>query len=387
MIMKFNPTLALAGCFGAALLTSSVAHAWFIPDQFSGPYFRNSGGNHYTGAPRGMYACDGCHVGSEDFPPSERISLAITSQRVNGGALEAYDLFTSGYVPGDRYKIRVELVGEHRGHNMADGSYQDPAGTQWKVDCPKNTGGPFYISQLHNRNQITAEVVNEDGVYADHAGNAAGHLRPDSTAGATAEGACLNTARCTANDPLPPGLEAGGPTSIMARHWVNDPTSNPPLGNWSCGVCDAIASNSHDMLTPATENAAFAPFVTEFFWEAPGTPPATEGGRIRFYIAGVDGDGYADTLDDDFAAAKVAVCPAGASVAECDPMIGPGWGIGAMGAPPPTSRGATASRSGAPAASGVHWVPVALSSLFVLGTVIGLQRQRRGLDLGRLRGA
>ncbi len=378
--MNTKTTLAICAAFGGVLLTSTAASAWFIPDQFAGPYFRNSGGNHYTGSPRSMYSCDGCHTGAEDFPPDTRISLAVSSQRVNGGSLEPYDVFANGYVPGERYKIRVQLVGEHRGHTMPDGSYQGPGGTDYKVDCPKSASGAFFISQLHNRNQITAEVVSEDGVYADDQGNAAGRLRPDATGGATAEGQCLSTDRCQnsggGGTPLPPGMEAGGPTSIMARHWVNDPTSNPPLGNWSCGLCDAIVSNSHDMPTPADPNG-FAPFATEFFWTAPANAPATEGGRIRFYIAGVDGDGYADTLDDDFASVKVAVCPAGSAVTECDPMVGPGWGLGGTAAPP-SGRGSSPSPAAArtaPVRGGtVPWLPVALSSFVVLGAVIGLRR-------------
>lgn len=374
-----HSTLAFATVFGAAALSSSAAYAWFIPDQFAGPYFRNSGGNHYTGSPRSMYACDGCHLGSENFPPSERIALQVTSQRVNGGSLESYDLFTNGYNPGERYKIRVEMLNEHLGHYMNDGSYQTPEGTDYKVDCPKHEGGATYLQQLHNRNHITAEVMNEDGVYATHGGNEAGALRPDSTGGATAEGPCLNTNRCTANDALPPGMEAGGPTSIMARHWVNDPTSNPPIGNWSCGVCDAIVSNMHDLPTPS-EGGAFTTFATEFFWTAPNTAPAAEGGRIRFYIAGVDGDGYADTLDDDFASVKVAVCPAGSN--ECDPMVGPDWGLGVVAGPPapkgPVAARAADSRIAVPS-DAAPWLPVAISSLFVLGTVALLRRSRLGI--------
>ncbi len=372
--------IAITSLFGTLALTSAVASAWFIPDQFAGPYFRNSGGNHYTGAPRGLYSCDGCHVGSEDFPPAERIQLMVTTQRVNGNSLAAYDLFGSGYVPGERYKIRVEMIGEHRGHYMSDGSYEDPAGTQWKNECPSDASlAGNYLDAIHNRNHITAEVMSDDGTYADYAGNAAGRLRPDSTSGPTAEGPCLNTNRCTAADPLPPGMEAGGPLSIMARHWVVDPTSNPPIGNWSCGACDAIVSNMHDLPTPADENASFATFATEFFWQAPASAPATAGGRIRFYIAGVDGDGYADTLDDDFASVKVAVCPAGTSQAECDPMVGPDWGLGLVAARPsgPTTTTARASTS----AAAPSWLPLTLSSMFVLGIVVWIGRNGRGRSL------
>lgn len=366
--------------FAAGVLTSSSAQAWFIPDQFSGPYFRNAGGNHYTGAPRGIYSCDGCHIGAEDFPPSQRISLMVTSQRVNGSALEAYDLFASGYVPGDRYKIRVEMMGEHRGHYTGDGSYEDPEGTAWKVECPSNDPGGVYTAQIHNHNHITAEVMNEDGVYADHAGNEAGRLRPDATGGPTAEGPCLSTVRCPpGNDPLPTAFEDGGPTSLMARHWVVDPNSNPPLGNWSCGTCDALVTNSHEMPSPASEGG-FDPFYMEFFWQAPDNVPATEGGRIRFYMAGVDGDGYTDTMDDDFASVRVAVCPAGTTPAECDPMVGPGWGLGLM-ASPPAGGSPPAELRAAAADPGVGWMPILTTSLFVLLSVVAVGRWRGGREV------
>ncbi|MBL4683359.1 MAG: hypothetical protein JKY37_02125 [Nannocystaceae bacterium] len=368
-------TLSTLSAFCAVALTSAAANAWMIPDQFAGPYFRNSGGNHYTCSPRGLFSCEGCHVGAEDFPPSERISLLVTAQRVNGGSLQAYDLFTDGYVPGDRYKIRVEMMGEHLGHYMDDGSYQTPQGTDYKVACAKQAGGDNYLAQLHNRNNITAEVMSEAGVYASDSGNAAGRLRPDSTNGPTAEGACLNTNRCTGNQSLPNAMEDGGPLSIMARHWVVDPTSNPPLGDWSCGVCDAITSNTHDRPTPA-ENGAFAPFATEFFWTAPDNVPAEEAGRIRFYIAGVDGDGYSDTLDDDVAAVRVAVCPAGS--ADCDPMVAQGWGLGLLAHPPgPPTSGAARSQSPRAPSGAPGWLPVALSSMFVLGSMIVIGRIRR----------
>ena len=54
---------------------------------------------------------------------------------------------------------------------------------------------------------ITAEVMNEDEVYADFDGNAAGRVRPDAQGGPTAQGAC---APCDAGEnTLPPAQEFG----------------------------------------------------------------------------------------------------------------------------------------------------------------------------------
>ena len=376
---------ALSGAtFVALSLTAAPAEAWFERQHFAARWGYGNG-NHFTDSPRSMYACNACHIGSEVFPPNQRIQLQVTSQRVNGNALESYDLFTSGYVPGDTYKIFVEMIGEHRGHYTNDGMYEGPEGAFFKIDCPNNDPNGDFFNALHNRNHITAEVMNEDEVYADFDGNAAGRVRPDAQGGPTAQGAC---APCDAGEnTLPPAQEFGGTTSVMVRRYeLTDPAAGD-FGGWTCGVCDALVSNVDAPVTPDSE-AGFGTTKLEFFWQAPMIPPATGGGRVRFYMSAIDGDGYGDTDGDDFATRKVAVFPAGVNPPQCDPDVWPGWGLGlTRPGPTPTasSRASSPSRHAAAPSrrtSAALWVPALMTAALGL-VVIAFWRRRPGL--GRLR--
>ena len=243
--------------------------------------------------------------------------MQVTTRRVNGGSLVADDIFANGYMPGARYKVTVRMLNEHKGRQPNDGSYEDPNGTAEKVACPR---------VAENRNLMTAEVMSEGQVYASFDGNQAGALRADAdnNSNSTAEGYCRDGSDgCFNGVDIPPVISGGGPTTVTYRSYrLSNPNANPPFGEWTCGICDKIASNTGGDNTPGT-GGQFNTVEWHFFWTAPATVPGGNG-RIRFYIAVVDGDGYSDTYDDDIVEFRRAVCPQGN--ASCNPT-NPPWNL------------------------------------------------------------
>ncbi|MEQ9495629.1 MAG: DUF4266 domain-containing protein [Deltaproteobacteria bacterium] len=299
------------------LATEAMAWDWGSP--FSRGPWRGSGGNFATGSPRSLgITCTSCHLGSQNIPPNERISVQVTTRRDNGGSLVADDIFANGYQPGARYKVTVTLMGEHRGRQPSNGSYENPMGTAEKVACPR---------VAENRNLMSAEVMSEGNQYANYAGSPqAGILQPDSdnNPGSTAAGACNSGSElCSFGATYPPAILQGGPTTMSLHRWrLSDPNSNPPFGQWTCDQsCDTIVANVGGDITPDA-GQAFNNVQWHFFWQAPNPAPSVGNGRIRFYIAAVDGDGYSDTYDDDVAEFRRAACPQG--VGACNPT-NPPW--------------------------------------------------------------
>jgi hypothetical protein len=312
---------ALAACF-----LSDRAAAFHTGGEYTAhPFTRDlpgSAGTFYTGSPRSLgMDCTVCHTGAENYP--QRISLSVETFRVQGSTLQSYALFTDGYVAQERYRIEVTIVGEHLGKELSNGSYENPTGSAHKIMCTIDASAE---SQLYNADNLSVEVTSDDGVYASYNGNASGGLRPDASESETDEGRCLDGAQNCGPNGGTHGealthTESGGPTTLAYRTWRLDPTINPPLGSYTCSTsCDAIVSNFWYLPWVDTPtNPTIRTFA--FFWTAPATPPAAAGGRIRFYMAAVDGDGYLDTADDDVALKKLAVCPAGVPVSQCDRMI------------------------------------------------------------------
>lgn len=331
-----NPkTLLLAVlCTSALSSLPREADAFHFNTQFADHPFQRivgAGGRYYTGSPRneGM-DCTHCHVDAQRFPA--RVSLNVVAEIVNSGSLSPSTLFTAGYQPNATYKITVTMIDEHRGMCTTGGAYQGPASSEgWKLSCPgSQCNGP---GSPGNRDQFTAEVMSDGGTYATASGNAAGRLRPDSELGAAQPGQCrVGPSFCNGGQfaDFPPAANMGGPTTAMFMNWrLTDPndTQSGPFGRWSCLTdCDAIVSNN-GFYNWTEGQGSTNPFERSFafFWTAPPSPPAAAAGRIRFYMAAVDGDGFNDTMDDDVATVRVAVCPAGAST--CDPNVGPGWGL------------------------------------------------------------
>jgi hypothetical protein len=306
---------------------SAEAQAWHYYAPFTDGPWRGAASNYYTGSPRSLgITCGTCHVGAQNIPPNQRVGIQVTSRRVNNGALVNEDIFTAGYQPGARYKISVAMVGEHKGRQPADGSYEDPNGSAFKVSCPH---------QAENANLMTAEVMNEASVYADFNGNAAGTLKadanndPNSTTQANAcrEGSCPNN-----NTYFPARVLQGGPTTVSLTGWrLTNPNANPPFGTFTCSACDAVVASYGGDTTPMGTQP-FPQRVFHFFWTAPNPAPPDGNGRIRFYIAMLDGDGYTDVYDDDVVEFRRAVCPAGN--ASCNPT-NPPWNFTAVPPAPP----------------------------------------------------
>ncbi len=312
---RASTILVMSAVVCSIMSAASPAEAWHWARRFAEGPWGGAGGNYYTGSPRSLgMTCASCHTGQSRFP--RRVSMRVITRRVQGSSLIPEDIFTAGYQPGALYKVSVELLGEHRGYEPANGQYQDPGGTPRKVSCPL---------PVTNRNVLTAEVMNESNVYADFDGNGAGRLRSDSNNQANsttpAPRCYVAIAGCGGGSPEDPGSPSnGGPTMGNYRHMrLVDPNSSPPFGRYACTTCDAVASMYGADPTPTTNN--FPVRTDHFFWTAPTAPPQAGSGRIRFYMAFLDGDGYGDVYDDDFAVFRRAVCPAGSGA--CSPTSPP----------------------------------------------------------------
>ncbi len=299
------------------LAAAPQAQAWHWVFPFAKGPWQGAGGNYYTGSPRSKgVTCSSCHIGQSRF--QTRVGMQVVSRRVQGNSLVPDDIFSSGYQPGARYKITVTMIGEHRGFAPASGQYQDSGGLQHKLACPL---------VVDNLNLMTAEVMNEGNVYADFDGNAAGTIRADTN---TQPDSVNQASRCLVATPgcgggaadYPPRTLQGGPTTVSYRSLrLTDPNSSPPFGSYGCSGCDAIVSMYGADITPTT-SGGFPQRVDHFFWTAPSSPPSVGNGRIRFYMAFLDGDGYRDVYDDDYADFRRAVCPVGN--AGCNPT-NPPW--------------------------------------------------------------
>lgn len=357
---KLVLTLSL---FASLMIAAPSAMAWDWGSPFSRGPWRGSGGNFATGSPRSLgITCTSCHLGAQNIPPNQRIGLQVSARRDNGGSLVAADIFANGYQPGARYKITVRLLNEHKGRQPSNGSYEDPNGSAQKVSCPRTA---------ENRNLMSAEVMNEANVYANYNGNGAGSIQADSdnNSASTASGACNSgTDGCMFGATYPPAILAGGPTTMSLTRWrLSNPNANPPFGEWSCDMsCDTIVANVGGDVTPDTGQ----PFNTvewHFFWTAPNNAP--NNGRIRFYIAAVDGDGYSDTYDDDIAEFRRAVCPQGNAM--CNPT-NPPWNYTSV---PPVVPGVT------PKAPPPMWLLAAIAGMIALMIVVFRSRRARAVAL------
>ncbi len=383
------------------LLAATSAEAFHYRSDFSNhPYTRvyGAGGNYYTGSPRSYNMdCGSCHTGSSEVPLSERATLDVTVKRLGTGSWdESYDLFGSGYVNGEQYRITVTMQNETRGRmgfiptgetgqiipELGDeGQLPDAGGTSaWKAACSPVWSQPPTGSErwtgvfAGNRDHVTAEVMSESGDYANYTGNGAGKLLSDSAGSGPCSGGscCLNGSNYCGGGQYSanlsePSYDAGitkpdlaqltsGPTTAMFKNWRLDPQSNPPLGTWACDQnCDAIVSNN---IVMNWFNEVSNPVEKQFrfFWTAPSDGVVGVDGRIRFYMAAVDADGYFDIFDDYVALRKLAICREG-SAAGCSD-VGAGWGVMA----PPSSGGNSGLFDFAP------W----LVSLFLLGSLMAL---------------
>ena len=350
---------------GLGLTIAPEARAWHYYVPFTDGPWHGAASNYYTGSPRSLgITCATCHIGAQNIPPNQRVQMQVTTRRVNSGNLVADDIFTNGYMPGARYKVTVTMVGEHKGRDPGNGTYEDPNGSANKVSCPH---------AVDNENLITAEVMNEASVYADFDGNAAGTLRgdADNNANSTTQANACRDGSCPNNNAyFPARTLQGGPTTISLRGWkLTNPAGNPPFGTYGCSACDAIVGSYGGDTTP-TGAQPFAPRSFHFFWTAPSSPPAAGNGRIRFYMSLLDGDGYTDAYDDDVAEFRRAVCPQGSSA--CNPT-NPPWNFTA--APPAPPPPATDVRP-APPAGDVLWV-LAMAGLTVLLVLATRVRARR----------
>ncbi len=343
---------------------SPEASAWHWAFPFAGGPWHGGGGNYYTGSPRSNgISCSSCHIGQSRF--QNRVSLQVTTRRVNGGSLVNDDIFANGYMPGARYKISVTLVGEHRGFDPPSGQYQDTNGTAHKVACPL---------EVDNVNIMTAEVMDEGNTYANFSGNSAGRLRADRTNNANdvneANRCLVATPGCGgANQDYPQRTLQGGPTTVgYSNLRLTNPNGSAPFGGFTCVECDAIASMYGADTTPTSANS-FATRVDHFFWTAPNTAPSAGNGRVRFYITFLDGDGYTDIYDDDVAEFRRAVCPVGNT--NCNPT-NPPWNFTSL---PPVPAPMGTPKSPAPPTFMLGILAAALA-LFGLLAASG-QRSRR----------
>lgn len=348
---------------------SPEASAWHWAFPFAGGPWHGAAGNYYTGSPRSNGVnCGSCHTGQSRF--QNRVSMQVTTRRVQGGSLVNDDIFANGYQPGARYKISVSLVGEHQGFEPTNGQYQDANGTAHKVACP--------LSPVDNVNILTAEVMDESNTYANYSGNSAGRLRADRTNNPNdlneANRCLVATAGCGGGtQDYPQRTLQGGPTTVSYSSLrLTNPNGSPPFGSYTCVECDAIVSMYGADVTPTTAGG-FPQRVDHFFWTAPNSPPSGNG-RIRFYMAFMDGDGYTDIYDDDFAEFRRAICPAGN--AACNPT-NPPWNFTSVVPAAPTNL---SPRQPAPPnfMLGIAATAMALIAMMAMAQL----RARRGLMMG-----